>query len=311
VAINLYAPYMINMGWPRVGNILYPLTGRLGLSSDITNIVLFFTIAQAGMAWGFIALFTGQLLAPRAGYDEGAIPAANIHLDPQGYSADVSPIDVLVNASKYHEGEVSTMDKPNRQTRRSTQSESRPKAPYALGAAFTPQGYGAGAFPIVVSEDAPEHREGAGVPLAAPALQPPRCQACGAILSTPGHACQACGAAQHGIAQTVAPAQQAAAASPSPLMVQYVAAPKSAALAVFLTFLWLGAGHLYAGRIATGILLLLVEGVLVLLALTGVGLIIALPVWFILFICAAPLAAQAVGKANRGALAPQYAAPVR
>ena len=89
---------------------------------------------------------------------------------------------------------------------------------------------------------------------------------------------------------------------PPPVTIQYVTPPKSAALAVFLTFLWLGMGHLYAGRITTGIVLALIDVVLVMLAFSFIGLIIAFPVWCLLFLIAAPLSAMAVGEANRGTL---------
>ncbi len=160
--------------------------------------------------------------------------------------------------------------------------------------------------------DASDHREGEVFPLLTPDIQPPRCQMCGSILGTPGYACQACGAAQQAIAQEMLhPQHTASPAMPYPAMVHYVTPPKSAALAVFLTFLWLGLGHLYAGRIATGIVLALVDLVLVMLAFSLVGLIIAFPIWCILFIIAAPLSAMAAGKANGNAVAPYYAAPGR
>ncbi len=79
---------------------------------------------------------------------------------------------------------------------------------------------------------------------------------------------------------------------------------KSKGIAVLLTFLWLGAGHLYAGRIATGIPLLIIDAFLLLIALTGIGFIIAFPVWLILFLIAAPLSAAAVEKANSAANVP-------
>ncbi len=123
----------------------------------------------------------------------------------------------------------------------------------------------------------------------APVAQPPRCRECGSILTPPGNVCPACHVSQQ----------------PEPQQpVQYFVPLKSKGIAVLLTFLWLGAGHLYAGRIATGIPLLVIDAFLVLIALTGIGFIIAFPVWLMLFLVVAPLSAAAVDRANRAAHAP-------
>jgi TM2 domain-containing membrane protein YozV len=78
-----------------------------------------------------------------------------------------------------------------------------------------------------------------------------------------------------------------------------VVAAKSAGVAVLLTVLWMGAGHLYAGRIGAGIALMVFDFVLGLIALTGLGLIIAFPVWLVSCAIAAYLATEAVATFNR------------
>ena len=100
-------------------------------------------------------------------------------------------------------------------------------------------------------------------------------------------------------------------AGPYPMAVQYLTPPKSAALAVFFTFLWLGMGHLYVGRIGAGIAFALIDLVLVFLAFTGIGFIVAFPLWCLLFIIAAPLAAIAAGKAGHAVPLPYIMPPGR
>jgi TM2 domain-containing membrane protein YozV len=61
---------------------------------------------------------------------------------------------------------------------------------------------------------------------------------------------------------------------------------KSAGLAVFLSFMWPGAGHLYVGEVSdkdmtTGIVFTVISGVSFLLSWTIVGLVISIPVWII------------------------------
>lgn len=70
---------------------------------------------------------------------------------------------------------------------------------------------------------------------------------------------------------------------------------KSAGVAVLLSFLWLGAGHLYAERIGTGIALLVFDALLWLLALSFVGAIVAVPIWLV----AMPLAMVSSAAAAR------------
>ena len=114
-------------------------------------------------------------------------------------------------------------------------------------------------------------------------LQPPRCRACDTILQPPGQICSACHAEQG--------------RAPQQIMQQFVPA-KSKGTAVLLTFLWLGAGHMYAEKIGVGIALAIIDTFLVLLGLTGIGLIIAFPIWIVLFIIAALLSASAVEQFN-------------
>lgn len=71
---------------------------------------------------------------------------------------------------------------------------------------------------------------------------------------------------------------------------------KSAGLAVVLSFLWLGAGHLYAGRIGSGVALVIYEFILLMIAVTGLGLIVAVPLWLV----SAPIVmVTAASAANR------------
>ena len=77
-----------------------------------------------------------------------------------------------------------------------------------------------------------------------------------------------------------------------------VVSQKSAGIAVLLTFFWLGAGNLYANQIGAGVTLLIVNFPLVMLAATLIGAIIAVPLWFVLFIVAATTATTGVGQHN-------------
>src|SRR5215210_3260549 len=98
---------------------------------------------------------------------------------------------------------------------------------------------------------------------------PPRCQSCGHMFTAPASSCPACGAPQ--------------ASANLPQVAVYAVQPqKSVALAVILSLLWLGLGHLYVGKVAPGIIFGIVDLILAIFALTGVGLIIAVPAWVIL-----------------------------
>jgi hypothetical protein len=74
---------------------------------------------------------------------------------------------------------------------------------------------------------------------------------------------------------------------------------KTAGIAVLLTFLWLGAGHLYAGRTSTGVPLIILDLCLVVLAMIPLlGWILAPMIWFPCFIVAAISASAAVKTHN-------------
>lgn len=76
------------------------------------------------------------------------------------------------------------------------------------------------------------------------------------------------------------------------------AAPKSVGVAVLLSFLWLGAGHLYAGKIATGIVLLVVDLILIMMSFFVITLILTIPAWLILVPIAMITSAGAVKEHN-------------
>ena len=74
--------------------------------------------------------------------------------------------------------------------------------------------------------------------------------------------------------------------------------PKSAGIAVLLTVLWLGAGHLYANRVAAGVILIICDFILWAMALSFVLAIVAIPVYLVLVVVSAILAAQAANDFN-------------
>jgi TM2 domain-containing membrane protein YozV len=76
---------------------------------------------------------------------------------------------------------------------------------------------------------------------------------------------------------------------------------KSTAAAVVLSFLWLGAGHLYLGRIPAGLVLAVYTAVLALMALSLIGFIIAFPIWLVSVAIVMSLAAAATASVNREA----------
>ncbi len=125
-----------------------------------------------------------------------------------------------------------------------------------------------------------------------PASHNPQCHACGAYLQPPGHYCPQCRAPQP---QFLPPTPPVAYTQP---MVPMVVA-KSAGIAVLLSFLWLGAGHLYANRTITGVLLIIYNTFLVLLSITLVGAIAAVPLWLISAPIVMILSAGAANDFNR------------
>jgi TM2 domain-containing membrane protein YozV len=116
-----------------------------------------------------------------------------------------------------------------------------------------------------------------------PAVQPPRCRSCQAILDPPGHVCTQCNTLQRRAQQE---------------LVYPAGPPKSVGVAVVLSLLWLGAGHLYAGRTGTGVALAIFNGFLVLLGLTFIGMFIALPLWLLSAPVVMALSASAVKESN-------------
>jgi hypothetical protein len=74
---------------------------------------------------------------------------------------------------------------------------------------------------------------------------------------------------------------------------------KSPGIAVLLTFLWLGAGHLYAGSVTVGVLLLILDFFLVLLSLVPFAIILTIPIWIIAFIICSISVARCVETYNR------------
>ena len=119
---------------------------------------------------------------------------------------------------------------------------------------------------------------------------PPRCLACQTVLYAPVSHCPACGHPQ------VPPPVPAWSGGPGVPQQQ-----KSAGLAVGLSFLWLGAGNVYAGQTVLGVLLIVSEVFLWMLAVTGFGLIVAVPLWFVGITVAAITAGLAAQSANRNA----------
>jgi hypothetical protein len=77
-----------------------------------------------------------------------------------------------------------------------------------------------------------------------------------------------------------------------------VVTAKSSGIAVLLSLLWVGAGNIYSGQIVLGLVLMLVDIPLTILAFTGFGLIIAVPVWLILFVISLVVAIQGVKTFN-------------
>ena len=89
------------------------------------------------------------------------------------------------------------------------------------------------------------------------------CRACGTRVDHRASICPSCGVAQTG-AQHGGTTEQ-----------------KSPGLAIFLSFIWPGVGHLYAGRdTEKGIVFTCISGLCFLLSWTIIGLIITVPVWF-------------------------------
>jgi hypothetical protein len=117
----------------------------------------------------------------------------------------------------------------------------------------------------------PEHAPGPQDAPAPPAPVPNGmrafCRACGRGLDPRAVICPACGVAQPPIAGAYAP-------------VALPPEPKSAGVAMFLSFLWPGAGHLYLEDTgAKAIVFTVVSALCFLLSLSIIGLVISVPVW--------------------------------
>ncbi len=82
-------------------------------------------------------------------------------------------------------------------------------------------------------------------------------------------------------------------------MQQATVPAKSPVIAVLLSLVWFGAGHLYANQPAIGIGLFIYGAFLGLLAITLLGLIIAVPLWLISAPIVAATAASAANGFNR------------
>jgi TM2 domain-containing membrane protein YozV len=102
---------------------------------------------------------------------------------------------------------------------------------------------------------------------------------------------------QPGPQQQVGPSPSGYGATPYGQVVGVTA--KSGGVAVLLSFLWLGAGHLYANEMGWGIGLLLYNAFLVFLSITLIGAIVAVPLWLMTAPFVMYFSAQAVHAFNR------------
>lgn len=114
--------------------------------------------------------------------------------------------------------------------------------------------------------------------------EPPRCFNCQAVRSQPIGPCQRCGA------PPVQPANQAG---------RPPARPKSVAVAVLLTVLLLGGGHLYLGKTSAGAAFAVGDAVLAMISLTGIGLVLTVPVRITAVIVLSTMAASDARTYNR------------
>jgi TM2 domain-containing membrane protein YozV len=113
-----------------------------------------------------------------------------------------------------------------------------------------------------------------------------------ASCSTPLHGwtgpCRNCGyastAAQAPFLPAVAPQAGVPVPAYPPQPMVHVVSAKSPGVAVLLSFIWLGAGHLYVGRIGLGIAIMVFEFFLVLFSLIPFSWFLTVPVWLIAFV---------------------------
>ncbi len=103
----------------------------------------------------------------------------------------------------------------------------------------------------------------------------------------------------HGSATPGLPAPHGASPSAPTIQPTVVVSMKTPGIAILLSLLWLGAGHLYAGRTATGLALVVAELFLFLLLMIPlIGWVLAPLGWLGLFIFAAISSSNAVKKHN-------------
>ncbi len=87
--------------------------------------------------------------------------------------------------------------------------------------------------------------------------------------------------------------------NPGPPAPRGVVAAKTPGIAVLLSFLWLGAGHLYAGRTGAGVAFMAINFFLVFfMFIPFIGWLIAPVIWVPLFVVAAVTASGAVKAYN-------------
>jgi TM2 domain-containing membrane protein YozV len=111
--------------------------------------------------------------------------------------------------------------------------------------------------------------EAAHEPVREGAPRPPLafCRACGTQIDARAVICPRCGVAQAPLRNALVPS------APS---------QKSVALAILLSFLWPGAGHLYVGSdTEKGIVFTCISGLCFVISWTIIGLILTVPVWFV------------------------------
>ena len=113
-----------------------------------------------------------------------------------------------------------------------------------------------------------------------------------ASCSTPLHGwagpCRNCGhmpvAAPGPLVPAAAPYAGGPVLPPHPQQMVHVVNAKSPGVAVLLSFIWLGAGHLYVGNIGLGIGLMVFDFFLVMVSLIPFSWILTVPVWMLAFV---------------------------
>lgn len=114
------------------------------------------------------------------------------------------------------------------------------------------------------------------------------CASCSTPLDGRTGPCRNCGhvlsAAPAPLAPTTAPNAGYPVPPFAPQPMVHVVSAKSPGVAVLLSFIWLGAGHLYVGRIGLGIGIMVFDFFLILLSLIPFSWILTVPVWLIAFV---------------------------